>query len=44
MPVIGSLGAVFGPLGRTPAFAGAIRRHAAILWREDVHTAAVACR
>jgi fructuronate reductase len=38
------LDAVFGPLGRTPAFAGAVRRHAASLWREDVHAAAAACR
>jgi fructuronate reductase len=38
------LDAVFGPLGRTPAFTGAVRRHAAILWREDVHAAAGACR
>ena len=38
------LDAVFGPLGRVPAFAGAVRRHAAGLWREDVHTAAAAAR
>jgi fructuronate reductase len=38
------LDAVFGPLGRTPAFTGALRRHAASLWREDVHAAAAACR
>ena len=38
------LDAVFGPLGRTPAFAGAVRRHAASLWHEDVHAAAAACR
>jgi len=38
------LDAGFGPLGRTPAFAGAVRRHAARLWREHVHAAASACR
>jgi fructuronate reductase len=38
------LDAVFGQLGRTPAFADAVRRHAATLWHEDVHTAAAACR
>ena len=37
------LDAVFGPLGRAPAIAGAVRRHAAILWREDVRAAAGAC-
>jgi fructuronate reductase len=38
------LDAIFGPLGRTSAFADAVRRHAASLWREDVHAAAAACR
>jgi fructuronate reductase len=38
------LDAVFGPLGRTPAFASAVRRHATSLWHEDVHAAAAACR
>jgi hypothetical protein len=38
------LDAVFGRLCRTPTFAGAVRRHAAILWHEDVHAAAAACR
>jgi mannitol-1-phosphate/altronate dehydrogenase len=38
------LDAVFGPLGRTPAFAGAVRRHAATLWGEGVHTVAATCR
>jgi hypothetical protein len=38
------LDAVFGKLGRTPAFAGAVRRQATILWHEDVHSAAAACR
>jgi fructuronate reductase len=38
------LDAVFGPLGRTPAFAGAVRRHAAVLWYEDVRAATGACR
>ena len=38
------LDAVFGPLGRTPAFVGAVRHHAIALWHEDVHTAAAACR
>ena len=37
------LDAVVGPLGWAPAFAGAVRRHAAILWREDVRAAAGAC-
>ena len=37
------LDAVFGQLGQTTAFASAVHRHAAILWHEDVHTAA-ACR
>jgi fructuronate reductase len=36
------LDAVFGPLGRMPAFAGAARRHAASLWRGDVHAVAAA--
>jgi fructuronate reductase len=38
------LDAVFGPLGRVPAFAAAVRRHAVRLWREDIHDAAAVCR
>jgi fructuronate reductase len=38
------LDAVFGRLGRTPAFADAVRRHATALWRGDVYTTAAACR
>ena len=37
------LDTVFGRLGRTPAFAGAVRRRAASLWREDVLAAVQAC-
>jgi fructuronate reductase len=36
------LDAVFGPLGRTPTFASAVRRQAATLWGEGVHSAAAA--
>jgi fructuronate reductase len=36
------LDAVFGQLGRTPAFVGAVRCHAATLWHGDVHAAAAA--
>jgi len=38
------LDAVFGPLGRTPAFAEAVGGHAALLWRDGVHVAIAACR
>jgi fructuronate reductase len=38
------LGAVFGRLGRAPAFAGAVRRHAASLWRDGAHAVVAACR
>jgi hypothetical protein len=36
------LDVVFGQLGRTPAFVGAVRCHAATLWHGDVHAAAAA--
>lgn len=35
---------LFGRLGRIPAFAHAVRCHAAALWREGAHAAAAACR
>jgi fructuronate reductase len=38
------LDAVFGPLGRTPAFAEAVGGHAAVLWRDGAHAAVAACR
>jgi hypothetical protein len=38
------LDALFGQLGRMPAFASDVQRHAAILWHQDVHTAAAAHR